>query len=48
MVNTAASLQVRLAVKACRKAIRHQAEASSATYGMESSTDFSAVMGEIL
>jgi len=48
MVNSAASLQVRLAVKACRKAIRHQAENSSATYGIESTTDFSAVMGEIL
>ena len=47
MVNTAASLQVRVAVKACRKAIRAQAQNSSATYGIES-TDFSAVMGEIL
>lgn len=47
MVNTAASLKVRLAVKACRKAIRNQAENSSATFGVES-TDFSAVMGEIL
>jgi hypothetical protein len=47
MVNTAASLKVRLAVKACRKAIREQAQNSSATFGVES-TDFSAVMGEIL
>lgn len=47
MVNTAASLKVRLAVKACRKAIRNQAENSSATYGAESS-DFSAVMAELL
>jgi hypothetical protein len=47
MVNTAASLKVRLSVKVCRKVIRAQAENSSATYGLESS-DFSAVMGEIL
>jgi hypothetical protein len=51
MVNTAASFQVRLAVKACRKVIKAQAKRgtsdnSSATFGVES--DFSAVMAEIL
>jgi hypothetical protein len=47
MVNTAASAKVRYSIKACRAAIRAQAQNSSATYGLES-TDFSAVMGEIL
>lgn len=47
MVNTAASIQFKQSVAACRKAIRTQAESSSATFGVESS-QFSDMLGEIL